>query len=102
VTRRARFCPITLFEQWLTDHYPTKKSKILKRIKAMHGERLNDSRFGTRMRGEGIFAQQLHDLFRLSCRKVGISRRGPSLSTEAFQVPGHTQLSLFAAPMLKS
>jgi DNA repair photolyase len=85
-----------LLEQWLSEHYPTKKSKVLNRIKAMRGGQLNDPRFGSRMRGEGIFAEQLHDLFRLSCRKVGISSRGPNLSTEAFRVPGSGQLSLFA------
>ena len=84
-----------LFEQWLSEHYPTKKSKILNRIKAMRGGQLNDPRFGLRMRGEGIFAQQLRDLFRLSCRKVGIHAHGPTLSTEAFQVPGQAQLNLF-------
>lgn len=84
-----------LLEQWLNEHYPTKKSKVLNRIKAMRGGKLNDPRFGSRMRGEGIFAQQLRDLFRLSCRKVGINSRGPTLSTEAFRVPGSRQLSLF-------
>lgn len=84
-----------LFEQWLSQHYPAKKSKILNRIKAMRGGQLNDPRFGSRMRGEGVFAQQLRDLFRLSCRKVGISSRGPTLSSEAFRVPGSSQLSLF-------
>lgn len=84
-----------LFEQWLTEHYPTKKAKVLNRIKAMRGGQLNDPRFGSRMRGEGIFAKQLRDLFRLSCRKVGISNRGATLSTEAFQSLDSAQLSLF-------
>ncbi len=84
-----------LFEQWLSEHYPSKKSKVLNRIKAMRGGQLNDPRFGSRMQGEGIFAQQLRDLFRLSCRKVGINGRGPTLSTAAFQSLDSTQLSLF-------
>ena len=48
-----------LFETWLTQHFPERKEKILNRIKALRGGRLNDPRFGTRMRGEGVFAEQI-------------------------------------------
>ena len=42
-----------LFQDWLEQHYPDRKDKVLERIRAMHGGRLNDSRFGVRMGGEG-------------------------------------------------
>jgi DNA repair photolyase len=84
-----------LFEQWLSQHFPDRKEKVLKRVRALRGGKLNDPNFGSRMRGEGIFAEQVEALFALACRKAGIGGRGPQLSTAAFRVPSDTQLSLF-------
>jgi hypothetical protein len=47
------------------------------------------------MAGEGVFAEQIEGLFSLACRKAGIVKRGPQLSTAAFQRSPGTQLSLF-------
>ncbi len=45
---------------------------MLGRIPAIRGGRLNDPRFGTRRRGEGIFADQISRIFHVACRKVGL------------------------------
>lgn len=79
-----------LFEQWLEQHFPERKEKILNRIRAMRGGKLNDPNFGSRMRGEGTFAELIRDLFKKSCRKAGMERI-PHLSTAAFRRPGETQ-----------
>ena len=42
-----------LFDDWLGKHFPERKDKVLDRIRAMRGGRLNDARFGVRMSGEG-------------------------------------------------
>ena len=85
-----------LFEQWLTQHFPDRKDKVLHRIRAIRGGQLNDPRFSSRMRGEGIFAEQIRvALCALASRKAGIDGRGPTLSTAAFRIPSDTQLSLF-------
>jgi len=76
-----------LFETWLEQHFPDRKEKVLNRIRALRGGELNDPRFATRMRGEGIFAEQLESLFVLSCRKVGLTEARPELSTASFRVP---------------
>jgi hypothetical protein len=47
------------------------------------------------MKGEGIFAEQIADLYALACRQAGIAARGPSLSTTAFRRPAPAQPSLF-------
>ena len=86
-----------LFEQWLSQHAPSKQAKILKRLQAIRGGQLNDSQFGTRMRGEGIFAGQIAALFTLACRKAGLHKRGPALSTAAFRRPAGAQLTLFSS-----
>jgi DNA repair photolyase len=84
-----------LFEQWLSQHFPDRKDKVLHRIRAIRGGKLNDPNFGSRMRGEGIFAAQIEALFALACRKAGLEGRGPPLSTAAFRVPSASQLLLF-------
>jgi hypothetical protein len=57
---------------------------------------LNDARFGVRMHGEGVFADQIAALFTLGCRKAGLQRRDFQLSTAAFRRPIGAQLSLFS------
>ena len=84
-----------LFEQWLSQHFPDRKDKVLHRIRAIRGGNLNDPRFASRMRGEGIFAEQIEALFALACRRAGLDGRGPALSTAAFRVPSEAQLLLF-------
>ncbi len=84
-----------LFEGWLTEHLPDRKDKVLNRIRAIRGGRLNDPRFDSRMKGEGIFAEQIAALFSLACRKAGIVARGPHLSIAAFRRPTPAQASLF-------
>jgi len=84
-----------LFEAWLTQHLPQRKDKVLNRIRAIRGGRLNDPRFGSRMKGEGVFAEQIAALFSLACRKAGIVERNLNLSTAAFRRPVPAQASLF-------
>ena len=76
-----------LFERWLEQHFPERKEKVLNRIRDMRGGKLNDPRFGKRMRGEGVFAEQLESLFALSCRRAGLTSPRGELSTAAFRVP---------------
>jgi DNA repair photolyase len=85
----------SLFEQWVTQHLPERKDKILNRIRALRGGRLNDPQFVSRMRGDGVFSEQIAALFALACRKAGIIGHGPQLSTAAFRRPPGAQLSLF-------
>jgi len=88
-----------LFAEWLEAHYPARKSKVLNKVRSMRGGRLDDSGFGSRMRGEGVIGDQMASLFELACRRAGIDRGAPALSTEAFRVPKgareRLQLELF-------
>ena len=83
-----------LFEAWLDRHAPGAKDKVLNRIRDMRGGKLNDSRWGVRMRGEGFYAEQLRELFRVAHHKAGFPQNAPPLSTASFRVPS-AQLSLF-------
>jgi DNA repair photolyase len=85
-----------LFEKWLAQHVPDRKQKVLNRVRAIRDGKLNDPRFVSRMKGEGIFAKQIEAMFSLACRKAGIEGRGPKLLTASFrQLPNTAQLSLF-------
>ncbi len=83
-----------LFEAWLARHFPERAAKVMARVRALRGGRRNDPRFHARMRGEGVFAEQIHDLFALACRRAGVNVDPPRLSTAAFRRPGGEQLSL--------
>ena len=84
-----------LFDQWLQDYFPERRVKGLNRIRSTRGGKLNDPRFGSRMKGEGIFAEQIAAIFSAACRKAGISGRHPNLSTTSFRRPDEPQLSLW-------
>jgi DNA repair photolyase len=84
-----------LFENWLTTHFPDRKEKVLNRIKAIRGGKLYDAQWGSRMRGEGIFAEQIAQMFEVARRKAGFKNDRRELSTAAFRRPGGVQLSLF-------
>lgn len=84
-----------LFEQWLDDHRPGSKEKILNRVRSIRGGELYQSEFGTRMRGEGFFAQQIAQLFEVAARKHGLDKMDMALSADAFRRPGGSQLPLF-------
>ncbi len=85
-----------LFEAWLEEHFPDRKDKVLNRVRELRGGKLYDPRFGSRMSGEGVFADQIRVLFETSRRRHGLDRPRPELSTAAFRRPGEVvQLGLF-------
>jgi DNA repair photolyase len=92
VTLRLPHSVAPLFEQWLQTHFPDRKEKVLNRLRAMRGGKLYDSKWGQRMRGEGVFADQIDQLFDVARRKVGLAERGGELSTAAFRRPGGAQM----------
>jgi DNA repair photolyase len=74
-----------LFEQWLSQHFPERKEKVLNRLRSMRHGKLYEYAFGKRMRGEGIFADQIESLFDVACRKHGLDGDLPKLSTASFK-----------------
>lgn len=83
-----------LFEQWLTQHFPLKRDKVLNAIRSVRCGQLTDYRFGSRMCGQGILAEQISRMFHVACRKAGLSEDGPELSAVAFRKPPGAQLGL--------
>ncbi len=76
-----------LFDAWLTQHFPERRTRVLNRIRETRSGRLSESRFGVRQRGEGEYARQIEALFSAAARKHGLDRPLPPLSGAAFQRP---------------
>ena len=84
-----------IFIDWIEDHFPERKSRILGRLRQLREGKLNETAFGRRMRGEGEWAQVLRQLFRSARVNNDLDRGRPSLSTHHFRrLPGG-QRSLF-------
>jgi DNA repair photolyase len=74
-----------LFEQWLREHYPSRAERVLNLLRESRGGRLNDPRFGHRMRGEGPYAELLSARFKAACRRCGLNdEREAGLDTDSF------------------
>ena len=84
-----------LFSNWLDEHFPGHKEKVIGRIRELRGGDLNRSQFGERMRGRGQLADGIAQLFRISRRKAGLSQSSPELSTTVFRRVSAGQLELF-------
>jgi DNA repair photolyase len=76
-----------LFLAWLQEHAPDRVGKVMSRLRSLRGGALYDATFGTRMSGEGPFAQQIADLFDVARARAGMPRRRLALSTAAFERP---------------
>jgi DNA repair photolyase len=85
VVLRLPWAVAPLFEQWLEEHFPDRKQKVLNRIRDLRGGKLYDAQWGTRGRGRGIFAEQIATMFEVSCRRAGLNERDVELSTAAFR-----------------
>jgi DNA repair photolyase len=91
--------PLTVapvFVAWLETHFPERKEKVLNRIRSMRNGKLNNPNFGARMRGDGPLAEQIRQIFHVSCRRAGLNRGSADLSTAAFRriLPNQMELSL--------
>lgn len=74
-----------LFEEWLEQHFPDRKGKVLGRIRDLRGGKLYDPRWRIRQRGEGIFAEQIDALFDVATRRLGMNEMRVELSVDAFR-----------------
>lgn len=84
-----------VFENWIRQALPDKADRVLAQIKNAHGGTLNDSRFGTRMRGEGKFIESLNAMFRIAKKKYFDGKTIPPTDLTLFRRPGNGQLDLF-------
>jgi len=85
-----------LFKDWLERNYPLKAAHIMARIRDTRGGRENDPEFGSRMKGEGQFAELIRNRFAIACKRLGLNEgRRNQLDTTQFRRPGPAQIPLF-------
>lgn len=89
----------TIFSEWLEQNQPDAKSKILNQIRHVRSGKLNDPRFGSRMRGSGLEAENVRKIFEVFTKRLGLNERKIVLRTDQFSRPGE-QLTFY--PLMKT
>lgn len=84
-----------IFTDWIKKTMPDRADKVLHQIESCHGGSLNDSRYGTRMRGEGKIAEQINMLVRLARKKYFKNKIMPKLNCDLHEPYKVGQLKLF-------
>ena len=87
----------TLFRDWLTANVPDRAAHVMGRVRELHGGRDYDPEFGTRMRGQGLWADLIHRRADLARKRLGLGEGLPTLRSDLFTPPPRAgdQLSLF-------
>ena len=75
-----------VWREWLELHYPQRAAHVMSLIRQMRGGRDYDSAFGSRMRGQGPFAELLARRFARAHRELGFGRL-PPLDSSGFVAP---------------
>lgn len=91
-----------IFEDWLHQHVPNRARHVLELVRETRAGGLNDSRFGHRFNGTGVYADLLGQRFLRAARQLGLEQR-PELDCSRFHPPApaaargfaEAQLSLF-------
>jgi DNA repair photolyase len=86
-----------LFRAWLEATFPDRAARVMGRVRELHGGRDYDPEFGTRMRGQGLWAELIHRRADLARKRLGLGEGLPPLRTDLFVAPPRAgdQLSLF-------
>lgn len=84
-----------IFYEWLDKYFPERKMKVMHQIQSVHGGSVNDSRFGTRMKGEGHFAEQVSQQIKLGRSRYMKGRQWPEVNRSLFLRTNKGQTSLF-------
>jgi DNA repair photolyase len=86
-----------VFIDWLEEHYPDRKDKVLHQISSMHGGKLGEKKVFKRRKGEGNIAEMIHTTFRIGRQKYfsGDKEEIFALATHLFDGTRGEQLSLF-------
>jgi DNA repair photolyase len=77
-----------LFREWLALHFPDRAAHVMSVVQSLRGGRDNDPQFGSRMHGQGPFAELLRQRFRLACGRLKLEEaREWKLRTDLFRRP---------------
>lgn len=84
-----------LFRAWLDAHYPDRAARVMAIIRELRGGRDNDPNFGSRMRGQGVWADLIRTRFVKARKRAGLGTERLTLRTDLFRPPEGAQMRLF-------
>ena len=92
--------PLTVepvFDDWLKRSYPLKAERVLSLIRSTRRGRMYTSEWRVRQRGEGPYAEQIGQNFKVFARRYGLDGSLPDLDCTQFQPPRQAggQMQLF-------
>jgi DNA repair photolyase len=76
-----------LFQDWLHKHVPDKADRIMARVREMRGGKDYDSTFGSRMTGQGVWAQLLRQRVDKACARFGLNLKREEFDFSQFRPP---------------
>lgn len=65
-----------LFQEWLNTHFPERAQRVMNRIRDMRNGKDYHAEFGSRMRGEGVWADLMRQRFLKTLKRLGIIHHG--------------------------
>jgi len=77
-----------LFHDWLYKNFPDRADKVWHLVEQSHDGKVNDTRWGVRMRGEGNIAQMVAQQYKKYGKLYGMNAEDWSLNTGIFRRPG--------------
>ena len=94
---RLPFSVKDVFAQWLEEHFPGMKEKVLSRIEETQGRTLSHPEFGKRLKGVGVWSDQISQIFKVSLKRAGMLNRRSAVSAVHFRRPREIggQMDLF-------
>lgn len=84
-----------IFTDWIRKTMPDKADRVLRQIEDCHGGNLNDSRFVTRIKGEGEIAKNIGNMVKLARMRYFKDKAMPKLNTNLHESYKCGQLKLF-------
>jgi DNA repair photolyase len=76
-----------LFREWLSQHFPDRKTRVMTLVREMRGGFDYDPEWGKRQRGEGPYAKLIADRFATACRRLGLDKPRLPLDHTQFRRP---------------
>ena len=77
-----------LFHDWLYKNFPDRADKVWHLIEGSHDGKVNDSRWGVRMRGEGNIAEMVRMQYKKYGKLYGLNEDRWELDSTIFRRPG--------------
>ena len=76
-----------IFQRWLDQHFPDRAARVMARVREMRGGRDYKADFGSRMKGEGVWAQLLQQRLAKARKRFGLDRERVELDIGQFRKP---------------